>query len=50
VGKTVKTLAELATEGKIFGIDHSKDCMAVASRINRKFIDATQIKSLLTFS
>jgi len=45
-GKTVNTLAKTATEGKVYGIDYSEDSVAVASRINRKFIDAGRVEIL----
>jgi len=45
-GKTVKTMASRATEGKIYGIDYSEDCVAVASKINKKLIDAGRVEIL----
>jgi len=43
-GKTVNTLANRATEGKLYGIDYSEDCVAVASKINKKLIDAGRVE------
>jgi len=45
-GKTVNTLAKTATEGRIYGIDYSEDSVLVASKTNKKFIDAEQVKIL----
>jgi len=45
-GKTVNTLADRATEGKIYGIDYSEDCVSVASKINKKLIDAGRVEIL----
>lgn len=38
-GKTVNTMAKIATEGKVYGIDYSKVSVSVASKINKKFIE-----------
>ena len=43
-GKTVNTLANRATEGKLYGTDYSEDCVAVASKINKKLIDAGRVE------
>jgi len=45
-GKTVNTLANRATEGKIYGIDYSEACVKVASRINKKLINAGRVEVL----
>ena len=45
-GKTINTLADRATEGKIYGVDYSEVCVAVASRINKKLIDAGRVDIL----
>jgi len=37
-GRTVSKLAAIATEGKVCGLDYSKESVAVASRINREWI------------
>jgi ubiquinone/menaquinone biosynthesis C-methylase UbiE len=38
-GKTVNHLAGVAQEGKIYGVDYSKASIAVATSINRRYID-----------
>ncbi|MBN1533179.1 MAG: class I SAM-dependent methyltransferase [Spirochaetes bacterium] len=43
-GKTIHTMAGMATEGRIYGIDYSEDCVTVASRINRRFIDPGRVQ------
>lgn len=45
-GKTVNRMAKIATEGKIYGIDYSEDCVAVASKINKKFIKVGLVEIL----
>ena len=45
-GKTVNTLAKLATEGKIYGIDYSEISVAVATKANKRFIDAGRVEIL----
>lgn len=39
-GRTIEKLAAAADEGKVFGIDHSPDSVAVASRANQAKIKA----------
>ena len=43
-GKTVNTLAKMAAEGKVYGIDYSKDSVAVASKVNKRFIDEGRVE------
>jgi SAM-dependent methyltransferase len=43
-GRTVSKLAAIATEGKVYGVDHSKDSVAVASRINGRWIDMARVE------
>jgi ubiquinone/menaquinone biosynthesis C-methylase UbiE len=43
-GRTVSKLAAFAPKGKVCGIDFSKDSVAMASRINRKLIDAGRVQ------
>jgi len=43
-GKTINRLAKAATEGKVYGIDYSEVSVAVASRINKRFIDAGRVE------
>ena len=45
-GKTVNTIAKITTEGKVYGIDYSEDCVIVASKINKKLIDAGRVEIL----
>jgi len=45
-GKTVNTLAKMATEGKIYGIDYSEVSVAVATKTNKRFIDAGRVEIL----
>ena len=47
-GKTVNTLAKMATQGKVYGIDYSEDCVKVASKINKKLIVAGRVEILHT--
>ncbi len=46
-GKTVNTLAKTATEGKTYGIDYSEISVAVASKTNKRFLDAGRVEILL---
>ena len=43
-GKTVNTLAKIATEGKIYGIDYSEVSVAVAINTNKKLINAGRVE------
>ena len=45
-GKTVNTLAKIATEGKIYGIDCSEVSVAVATSINKRLIKAGRVEIL----
>jgi ubiquinone/menaquinone biosynthesis C-methylase UbiE len=45
-GKTINTLAKAATEGKIYGIDYSEFCVAVATSLNKRLIDAGRVEVL----
>jgi ubiquinone/menaquinone biosynthesis C-methylase UbiE len=45
-GKTVNTLAKIATEGEIYGIDYSEVSVAVSTNKNRRLIDAGRVKIL----
>jgi len=42
-GRTVDKLALMATHGKIYGIDHSKESVAVARRTNKRWIDVGRV-------
>ncbi len=43
-GRTVSKLAAIATQGKIYGIDHSKESVAMATRTNKQWIDASRVE------
>ena len=42
-GKTINLLAGIAKEGKVYGIDYSESSVAVATNINKKYVDAGQV-------
>lgn len=43
-GRTVNRLAGIATEGQVYGLDYSEVCVAVATAVNRKYIEAGRVK------
>lgn len=43
-GRTVSKLAALATQGKVYGVDYSKESVAVAGRTNRHWIDTARVE------
>lgn len=43
-GRTVSKLAAVATEGKVYGLDYSKDSVAVASKANRESIKSGRVE------
>src|SRR6185312_5755677 len=43
-GRTVNKLAVIASEGKVYGVDFSKESVAFASRINKQWIDADRVE------
>jgi ubiquinone/menaquinone biosynthesis C-methylase UbiE len=45
-GRTVSKLATLATMGKVYGIDHSKESVTVSSKTNRKWIEVGRVEIL----
>ena len=45
-GKTVNTLAKIAAEGKVYGIDYSQVSVAVSTSKNKRLIDKGQVKIL----
>jgi ubiquinone/menaquinone biosynthesis C-methylase UbiE len=45
-GRTVSKLADLATTGKVYGVDYSNASVAVASKTNRQWIDAGHVEIL----
>lgn len=42
-GRTVQKLAAQATEGRVYGVDHSEASVAVASRLNRRDIEKGRV-------
>jgi SAM-dependent methyltransferase len=42
-GKTIRHLARLAQEGKVYGIDYSQASVAAATSVNRRYIDAGRV-------
>ena len=45
-GRTVNTMAKIAAEGKVYGIDYSEVSVAVSTSKNKKLIDAGRVKIL----
>ena len=43
-GRTVSKLAALATEGKVVGVDFSKDSVAVASKVNKGWMEKGRVE------
>jgi len=43
-GRTVSKLTAIATQGKVYGVDFSKESVAVASKVNRQWIDAGRVE------
>jgi ubiquinone/menaquinone biosynthesis C-methylase UbiE len=43
-GRTVSKLAEIATQGKVYGIDHSTESVAMAMRTNKQWIDMARVE------
>jgi len=43
-GRTVSKLAAIATQGKVYGIDHSPESVAMAMRTNREWIDMARVE------
>jgi len=43
-GRTVSKLAAIATQGKVYGIDHSTESVAVAMRTNKQWIDIARVE------
>lgn len=43
-GRTVSKLAAIATDGKVYGIDHSPESVAMAVRLNRQGIDHGRVE------
>jgi len=45
-GRTINTLAKIATEGKVYGIDYSQVSVAVSTSKNKSLIEKGQVKIL----
>ena len=43
-GRTVSKLAAIATQGKVYGIDHSAESVAAAMRTNRQWIEIERVE------
>jgi ubiquinone/menaquinone biosynthesis C-methylase UbiE len=43
-GRTVRKLASIAVDGKVYGIDYSEESVAVSRRTNRKLIRAGRVE------
>jgi ubiquinone/menaquinone biosynthesis C-methylase UbiE len=43
-GRTVGKLAAIATQGKVYGIDHSAESVAMAMRTNKQWIDIARVE------
>ena len=43
-GRTLSKLAAIATQGKVFGIDHSAESVAMAMRRNKQWIDIGRVE------
>ena len=43
-GRTVSKLAATATQGKVYGIDHSAESVAMAMRTNKQWIDMGRVE------
>lgn len=43
-GRTVSKLAAIATQGKVYGVDHSKQSVEFARRTNKQLIDIARVE------
>src|SRR5579863_5289576 len=43
-GQTVSKLAAIAAQGKVYGIDHSAESVAMAMRTNQQWIDIARVE------
>jgi SAM-dependent methyltransferase len=43
-GRTVNKLAAIASEGKVYGVDFSKESVAFASRLNKQWINTGRVE------
>lgn len=47
-GRTVSRLAELATDGKVYGIDHSSDCVKWSKEYNKGLLNKGRVEIIHT--
>ena len=45
-GRTVSKLAASATQGKVYGVDYSRESVAIACKVNRQCIDTARVEIL----
>jgi ubiquinone/menaquinone biosynthesis C-methylase UbiE len=43
-GRTVNKLAAIASQGKVYGVDFSKESVAFAKRVNKQWIDTDRVE------
>jgi SAM-dependent methyltransferase len=43
-GRTVSKLASIVTQGKVYGVDHSPESVAMAGKINREWIAGARVE------
>ena len=43
-GRTISKLAAIAIQGKVYGIDHSAESVAMAKRLNKQLIDLARVE------
>jgi SAM-dependent methyltransferase len=43
-GATVAKLAKIATEGKVYGLDHSQESVRISARTNKRLIEAGRVE------
>ncbi|MGA8539767.1 MAG: methyltransferase domain-containing protein [Terriglobales bacterium] len=43
-GRTVSKLAAIASEGKVYGLDYSQTCVAVAAKTNRRWMEMGRVE------
>lgn len=43
-GRTISKLAAVTTHGKVFGVDYSRESVAIANKVNKQWIDMGRVK------
>lgn len=43
-GRTISKLAAVATEGRVYGVDYSKESVSISAKMNQKAIDKGQVE------